>query len=797
MMNKKSFVIISFAFIFLLSMSIVFSSQENVQDEKISFGKWLNNLWGKITGNPIFQRGNQQSPSLASIDNNQNRNLFSRAQSSQIQTSPTAFPNKEISLEITKENEEIKELTSNLLELNNQYKKISSVKSSKKKSILSELEKSAIEREKEMIELAKQNPILFLNNIISEEKRNLFPDKIKKYIEQETIVEGNLLTLHIDDFSDINNPISKFEYFIITEDNKKINFYPIISLGFMPQVEIKASGYQIDNNIVGFVKEIETKKEETPISPRKITGKAIRYSPPVIPPMPEEHKMAVILVNFLDSPPSPFTPTEAHELIFNGQFQNFYREQSYNKIYFTGNVFGWYTLPRNTIGGDGCSPSAFWGNQELNEIVNNNINLGNYEHLLIISNGLGCIVGESTYGTVDIGEDIGLENHDISMAWVSFEGINFLSPSYWSYNYPPDFSWTNLDYVLTHEIGHGLTPTLPHANGYDCGEQTYTNNLYTNCEHVGYGNPFDAMGAGTGYAFHFNGFHKELLGWVSSQDSLSITKSGTYTINTLETPNGKKFAKIKMLGNAVPVSNITEKSLKSSRPYYPYYLEYRKGIGFDNTLNDSDLISNQDGLLINMLYFNSWVPPPGGFVSLLDMNATSFDWYEDLKSASLSGENIFYDPLTGITIGPIISSTPTEIIFNVDLQQTSCIREQPLIKDTEFLSDNVPAGNNLFLVSTIINPDYPVCGLSEFNITANDLPSGFYSYDFPRKLELFPLNEVGFIVGIQTSPTLCSGTYPIIFSVENLNSGVITTETIYINIAGTTPCLPEVAPPEF
>ncbi len=49
---KKSLVIISFAFIFLLSLSII-SAQENVQGEKISFGKWLKNLWGKITGTTI------------------------------------------------------------------------------------------------------------------------------------------------------------------------------------------------------------------------------------------------------------------------------------------------------------------------------------------------------------------------------------------------------------------------------------------------------------------------------------------------------------------------------------------------------------------------------------------------------------------------------------------------------------------------------------------------------------------------------------------------------------------------
>ena len=46
---KKSLAIISFAFIFLLSMSIV--SAINVQDEKVSFGEWLKELFGKLLGN--------------------------------------------------------------------------------------------------------------------------------------------------------------------------------------------------------------------------------------------------------------------------------------------------------------------------------------------------------------------------------------------------------------------------------------------------------------------------------------------------------------------------------------------------------------------------------------------------------------------------------------------------------------------------------------------------------------------------------------------------------------------------
>ena len=55
---KKSLVIISFAFIFLLSMSIISANhRQDNQDGKIYFDDWLNNLWGKITGKAIAKSG--------------------------------------------------------------------------------------------------------------------------------------------------------------------------------------------------------------------------------------------------------------------------------------------------------------------------------------------------------------------------------------------------------------------------------------------------------------------------------------------------------------------------------------------------------------------------------------------------------------------------------------------------------------------------------------------------------------------------------------------------------------------
>lgn len=99
---------------------------------------------------------------------------------------------------------------------------------------------------------------------------------------------------------------------------------------------------------------------------------------------PVKHKTAVFLVDFLDSGPKPFTKEEAQNLVFNGQFQNFYREQSYNKIQFVGNVYDWITLPRNSS--SACAGTFGYGGELDPYIVAQNINLANYDHITFIFN---------------------------------------------------------------------------------------------------------------------------------------------------------------------------------------------------------------------------------------------------------------------------------------------------------------------------------------------------------------------------------------------------------------------------
>ena len=57
-----------------------------------------------------------------------------------------------------------------------------------------------------------------------------------------------------------------------------------------------------------------------------------------------EQKTAVILINFQDDASQPVTPAAAYSQVF-GTVSDLYWEASYQKTFFSGNVFGWFTIP--------------------------------------------------------------------------------------------------------------------------------------------------------------------------------------------------------------------------------------------------------------------------------------------------------------------------------------------------------------------------------------------------------------------------------------------------------------------
>lgn len=98
--------------------------------------------------------------------------------------------------------------------------------------------------------------------------------------------------------------------------------------------------------------------------------------------------------------------------------------------------------------------------------------------------------------------------------------------------------WGGMD-VINHEIGHSLG--VGHANYWNTTDGT----PYGNGANQEYGNPFDVMGGGGGFAAHYNSRVKRNLGWLPNSYVHSPKTNGVYRIHAFDHPRleeGKRYS---------------------------------------------------------------------------------------------------------------------------------------------------------------------------------------------------------------------------------------------------------------
>lgn len=480
-------------------------------------------------------------------------------------------------------------------------------------------EEKSIERKELMKELMKEDPILFNNIAMNSSDRDTLPSNIKDNIEQQSIISGKITTINIDDA----NKTSSYQYYINTPQ-KQYSFYPTSDAPLLSSTNVQVTGYTLDSQLSANTKDDPVTVLGTE-PPTNSTG---------------DQRTLIILIKSFPEDNEPFTAAQAQNLVFNSQFQNFMKEQSYNKVSFSGDVYGWMSTGQNL---KIVNNVDFFNRPSVGDLLSRAVNtygidITKYDRVAYltqdISGGLSSI--GKTY--LNVNNNSYLLSYSIIGLGYPSSNVEYYLPSAWG---AQPFTWTNLDFLLSHELGHALG--VVHASSWTCTDGQI---LYGNCSYSEYGNHYDTMGT-TSYSLNYNAYFKEKLGWIPDSQMIPITSSGTYTINPLEIPDSPK------LGAKVYVSGRTPN---------PYYLELRKALGFDANLNNTNpnLTNNQNGIFVNYVR-------PNNYPELLDMSPSN-----DLTNATLnlssSGTSVpfFTDSQTGVTIGPVLSVSDLVISFNVN-----------------------------------------------------------------------------------------------------------------------------------
>lgn len=263
-------------------------------------------------------------------------------------------------------------------------------------------------------------------------------------------------------------------------------------------------------------------------------------------------KLAVIAVNFTGDTSTPWTKAQIEEKVFAGtagakSVNNFFREESHNRLSLTGQVYGWYTINKPIAT---CDDADFegWATAAEAAAAADGFDSAAYDNVMyIFPQRSAC----------------------------DWAGIAYM---------PGTQLWINGELtvrVIAHELGHNFG--LDHASSYECedgaGDQV---TMSASCTVNPYRDPFDNMGAGWwGGDRHSHGWHLERLGLLDADNVQTVNASGDYAITS-----------------ALEQSDAVT-SLRIPRAGDDYYLEIRERGGLFDDFSVTDPVVTGVSIRLN------------------------------------------------------------------------------------------------------------------------------------------------------------------------------------------------------
>ncbi|HLG18425.1 MAG TPA: Ig-like domain-containing protein [Bdellovibrionota bacterium] len=248
-------------------------------------------------------------------------------------------------------------------------------------------------------------------------------------------------------------------------------------------------------------------------------------------------RAVILLVDFIDSPSSCTTESQAANIMFTGvqSVDGLYRETSFGVVSFPGdtNGNGQSDVYRVLISGsktESCDPIT-WATRADEAAVNIGIDLNLYQHKVYV------LPSDSTCTWAGLG-NVGCAG--VCRAWVKYCVAD----------------------IFAHELGHNLG--MAHASA------DWNNDGVNDSE---YGDITDFMGMSNNIFRQVNGRHKEQMGWLPPSQIMEIGSAGTWTVTVAPLETEPALALYPQLVK-IPKAGTGEY----------YYVSYRRKIGYDTAL---------------------------------------------------------------------------------------------------------------------------------------------------------------------------------------------------------------------